>query len=202
MQIIDEKFKRHKLRYVFQCLLATAVVMVILMLLDAIQNAVVVAALGASAFVAFATPHARVSRPRFLLGGYLVGVAVGTLCDTVSILPQLAHVPFVQQHSTLIFGATAVGLSMFIMVVIDTEHPPAAALALGFVLGDWNRLTIAVVLMGILSLVVAKVLLGPILTNLIETKPLASDAPALPSAEQPKDRTATRPDIAAATSRA
>lgn len=34
-------------------------------------------------------------------------------------------------------GALAISLAVFTMVVTRSEHPPAAALALGLVLNDW-----------------------------------------------------------------
>ena len=52
----------------------------------------------------------------------------------------------------IIMGAVAVGLAMFCMVTTDTEHPPGAAIALGFVLNEWDLMTVAVVLAGICSI--------------------------------------------------
>ena len=58
-------------------------------------------------------------------------------------------------------------LAMFTMVVTRTEHPPAAALALGLVLNEWSLLTLAVVLAGIIALSVIKRLVLPMLLDLI-----------------------------------
>jgi len=166
MRFFDETFSRNKARYTFQCLLATTAVLVILLTLDAIHNAVVIAALGASAFIAFAMPHADVSRAKFLIGGYVVAVIVGGLCSYLADLPALGRAPMVQRYYSIIFGALAVGGTIFVMTVTETEHPPAAGLALGFVLGEWSLVTVLVVLIGICSLVVIKRLLKPILINL------------------------------------
>jgi CBS-domain-containing membrane protein len=56
---------------------------------------------------------------------------------------------------------------MFIMVVTRTEHPPAAALALGLVLNNWNITTLLVILAGIISLSVLKRLVLPVLMDLV-----------------------------------
>jgi hypothetical protein len=48
-----------------------------------------------------------------------VGLACGALC---ALIPH---------SSALLVGALAVGSSMFVMVVTDTEHPPASGTALG-----------------------------------------------------------------------
>jgi CBS-domain-containing membrane protein len=67
----------------------------------------------------------------------------------------------------IIFGALAISLAMFMMVVTRTEHPPAAALALGLVLNEWNLVTLAVVLTGVVVLSVVKRLVLPVLMDLI-----------------------------------
>ena len=169
MKIFDERLKNNRLRYVIQSLLATGVVLVILVVLEALESPAVIAALGASAFVVFAMPHARVSRSRYLIGGYAVGLACGTLCHHLALLGQLAEVPFVQDHAYIIFGAAAVGLAIFVMTITNTEHPPASALALGLVLGEWSVMTVLVIIVGILSLVLMNRVLRPLLKDLIET---------------------------------
>ena len=54
------------------------------------------------------------------------------------------------QHILAIaFAAAATGGAMFIMTITDTEHPPAAGLALGFAVNEWDILTVAVVFIGV-----------------------------------------------------
>jgi len=164
MELFDVKFTRRKLRYVLQSLLAAAAVLLVLLVLDAISNAAIIAALGASSFILFTMPHAQVARVRFVVGGYVVGAAVGTLCYWLGQTPwaaALGEPPYVA------FGALAVGLAIFLMVLTNTEHPPAASLALGLVLGQWSLLTVGVVLVGIVGLSALKKLLQPMLINLL-----------------------------------
>ena len=61
-----------------------------------------------------------------------------------------------EHFARILLGALAVGLTMFVMVTTDTEHPPGAALALGFVLNEWDLMTILVVLLGIGAISVVK----------------------------------------------
>jgi len=143
------------------------VVLIVLLLLDAISHTAIIATLGASTFIAFAMPNSRMSAPRFLIGGYLVGTVVGCLCHVLAALPLLAQVPFVREHASVIFGALSVGLAIFVMVVTDTEHPPAAGLALAFVLNQWDIVTVIVVVAGIVSLALVKMLLKPVLIDLM-----------------------------------
>jgi CBS-domain-containing membrane protein len=167
MKIFDEKFRGNKARYLFQCILATLSVLIVLLSLDAISNAAVIAALGSSFFIAFTMPEARVSRPRFLIGGYLVGIAAGGLCHYLSLVPLLMQLPIKQDLSYAVFGAMSVGLAIFLMVITNTEHPPAASVALGLVLNEFNYMTVGVVLIGIISLSVIKAVLKPVLKNLL-----------------------------------
>jgi len=49
----------------------------------------------------------------------------------------------------------------------QTEHPPAAALALGLVLNEWSLLTLVVVIIGVVALSICKQLVLPILMDLL-----------------------------------
>jgi len=167
MKVFDEKFGRNKVRYILQCILATLAVFIVLLILDVVSNAAIIVALGASSFIVFTMPEAQASRPRFLIGGYLVGIAAGCLCHYLSLVPLLRQLPIIQEFSYVVFGAMSVGLAIFVMVITNTEHPPAASLALGFVLNEFNYRTVIVVLIGIISLVVIKTVLRPVLKNLL-----------------------------------
>ena len=167
VKVIDDKFKAYKVRYVLQCALATCAVLIVLLILDAMSHTTIIAALGASAFIAFAMPGARASRPRFLIGGYLFGIIAGVLCYYLSVWLPLARWSIGPEFSNALFGAMSVGLATFLMVITNTEHPPAAGLALGFVLNKWDYFTVIVVIVGIVSLSIAKTLLKPLLVDLV-----------------------------------
>jgi CBS-domain-containing membrane protein len=167
MGMLDRRFRSLAKRYVLQSGLAMLAILIVLWVLDTISNTAIIAALGASSFVAFAMPKVRTSKARYLIGGYVVGMVSGVLCYFLSELPLLAGVPVISTRSDVVFGALAVGLAMFGMVVTNTEHPPAAGLALGFVLNEWDVLTIVVVVVGIVSLSIIKTLLEPVLVDLV-----------------------------------
>jgi CBS-domain-containing membrane protein len=119
-----EEFKLYWKYYILQSILATLSVFVVLYFLS-LQEAVIVASIGATAFIVFAMPSSITAQPRNVIGGQLVGLFCGFL---FSLIP----------HPGLIFlifiYSLAVGVSIFIMVVTDTEHPPAAGTALGVVI--------------------------------------------------------------------
>ena len=157
-----ESFKR----YAMQCGLAGFVVLMLLLILDAVTQTVLIAALGASAFIAFAVPRTPHSGPRSMIGGYAMGMIAGCLMATLESAMNIQGA--VAAHAVMvIFGAMAISLAMFMMVVTRTEPPPAAALALGLVLNEWDLLTLAVVMAGIMALSLIKRLVLPMLLDLI-----------------------------------
>ena len=164
---IDKHIRRQNLkRYTLQCTLAGVVVLILLFVLDAVTQTVLIAALGASTFIAFAVPRSPHSDPRHMIGGYLVGIFAGSLMGTINLSLQVSDVSLAHA-SMIVFGAIATSLAMFVMVVTKTEHPPAAALALGLVLNEWDFMTLLVILAGIISLSILKRLVLPVLMDLL-----------------------------------
>jgi CBS-domain-containing membrane protein len=137
-----EEFRQHWKHYVFQCLLATLVVFVVLLALS-LKNAVIIASIGATAFIIFAMPGMITAKARNVIGGHTTGLIIGSLC-------------FLIPHSTVFYAALsyslAVGLAIFIMVVIDIEHPPAAATALGFAISGFSLKTAIALISSIIVL--------------------------------------------------
>jgi CBS-domain-containing membrane protein len=164
---LDRHIRRESFkRYALQCGLAGVVVLILLLVLDAVTQTVLIAALGASAFIAFAVPRSLHSGARHMIGGYAIGIVAGCL------MAMLASAMNIQgsgaAHAVMVvFGAMAISLAMFTMVVTRTEHPPAAALALGLVLNEWDLLTLAVVMAGIVALSLIKRLVLPMLLDLV-----------------------------------
>ena len=143
-QMIHE-FRAHWKNYVFQSLFAT-VVMVGVFIVLTLENVVVVASLGSTAFVIFALPKSITAQARNVIGGNVVGLLAGSLC---ALIPQPHYIV------SLLAYALAVGSSIFIMVVTDTEHPPASGLALGVAVSgfSWNVSIAVVTAVVVLSLV-------------------------------------------------
>ncbi|MGI9330033.1 MAG: HPP family protein [Gammaproteobacteria bacterium] len=152
-RVVDSKFIHNKRRYLLQTLLSVITILAVLLVLDSVTHTVLIASLGASAFIAFALPRSYPSQPRYMLGGYCVGTVVGCLLSWTA--GWLAGgVGLDLRLTQLVCGAVAMGLAFFLMVLTGTEHPPAAALALGYVLNEWDWGTVGVVMAGIAMLVV------------------------------------------------
>jgi CBS-domain-containing membrane protein len=126
-------FRTHWKNYVLQSLLATASIFLVLTILDA-DEAVLIASLGATAFVVFALPETITAYPRNVIGGHFVGL----LCGFLGVIA----LHFLPQNDNILENAIyafAVGLSIFIMTITDTEHPPAAGTAMGVVIKGFTH---------------------------------------------------------------
>ncbi|MFP4055828.1 MAG: HPP family protein [Candidatus Brocadiia bacterium] len=167
MRILDGKFRPHMARYVLQCLLATVAIMVVLLIMDTLEHTTIIASLGASAFIAFAMPEAHVSESRYLVGGYAVGIVVGACFGLLYRWPALADAGLERHAAEIVLGGLAVGCAIFGMVITNTEHPPAAGIALGLVVSRWDGGTLLTIFGAIVALATIRWLLRPALRNLL-----------------------------------
>jgi CBS-domain-containing membrane protein len=137
-----EEFRLYWKHYVLQSILATCSVFIVLYFLS-LQEAVIIASIGATAFIVFTMPNNITAQSRNVIGGHLIGLFYGFL---FSLIP----------HSALTFSiliySLAVGASIFTMVVTDTEHPPAAGTALGVVITGIRLDVLITVVMSIIIL--------------------------------------------------
>jgi len=120
----DREFRPYWKHYLLQSFFATFVMFVILIMLQ-LQNAVITASIGATAFIIFTMPDNITASPRNVIGGHMLGLLFGELCYLIP------HTLWLE--SALVYSL-AVGLSIFAMVILDMEHPPASGTALGIAL--------------------------------------------------------------------
>ena len=133
------EFWQHWRNYVFQSLLATMSLFCVLIFLEQGEQVIV-------ASLVFALPNNLTAQPRNVIGGHIVGLICGFVGYwLLSLLPNPEQ--FVAEAGVHAF---AVGLAIFIMVITDTEHPPAAGTALGAAIGGpGERLIISVLFFSI-----------------------------------------------------
>ena len=164
--LIDRKLGHNIGRYILQSFLAGVVIAIVLLLLDAVHQTAIIASLGASSFIVFAAPTAVSAQPRRLIGGYVAGTIVGLVCSVVAraVAPEgatewnLVHIGL---------GALAVAFSILLMTITNTEHPPAAGIALAYVINEWTGATLIVVMGAVLVLAASKLLLRDLLLDLV-----------------------------------
>ncbi len=94
-----------------------------------VEHAVVIASIGASAFIVFAMPRNITARPRRVIGGHLVGFLSGSL---------LALIPHTTVHASILVYSLAVGLSILLMGAFGFGHAPASGTALGVAIGGFS----------------------------------------------------------------
>jgi CBS-domain-containing membrane protein len=152
-------------RYVaLQCLLVFGALGAVLALYE-LFGGIIVASLGASSFILFATPHTQSSKAKNLIGGYICGAFSGVL---FSYLHSVFMFDFSTMHLALIVGcAAAAALTMFLMVWAGVAHPPAAALALGLASNAPSLITAAAAVLGVCVLCMVRRVLRKYLKNLV-----------------------------------
>jgi len=167
LKILDKNFRQNIARYVFQCCLATITILLILLFLDVLEETAILASLGATAFIVFTMPNAYSSHPRRLIGGYVVGVVVGLVCYFIITSSFFNSLPVSHTISVAVFGAIAVGIAIFVMVATDTEHAPAAGIALGLILNEWEYSTVVFIVSAVIVMASVRKILKPLLIDLI-----------------------------------
>jgi len=150
------KFRTGWKAYITQSLVAGITTTFILLVLN-LEHAVIIAALGASAFIVFGRPFDLTARPYNVIGGHLVGFTIGSLCATM---------PHASAFATLSLYGLAVGLSVFLMVLLNMQHPPASATALGIAMRGYSSEALVGVLTITLVLAFVHYVLKPYLRNL------------------------------------
>ena len=170
-KLLDRRFRHHWKSYLLQCGLATFALLLILLALDVVLQAAIVVAIASSAFIVFAVPHSNASSPRRIVGGHLVAVLVSAVVSLVHLTPVGANLGADLSLGYYLvvdmMAVVSVGLSIFVMVVTNTEHPPAAGTALGLVVVGWSLPAVIFVMLGAIALSAAHMLLRNRLTNLI-----------------------------------
>lgn len=167
MHIIDKSFTRAPKSYILQSLLATVAIAIILYFVEVLTHAFIIAALGASTFIVFAMPHSITAQPRRLIGGHTIGLITGSVCYFAFIVGPVGELTVNWEFITWVVCALSVGLSIFLMTITDTEHPPASATALGIVAHGWSYQVVIFVLLSAISLAIIRRLLRGRLRDLI-----------------------------------
>jgi len=150
---IKEKFRDLWKYYALQSLLATAVLLILILILGK-DKMVVISSMGATAFIVFAMPKTVSAQTRHVIGGHLVGLASGTLFYFIAL-------PYFFQYSL------AVGIAIFLMVALDVEHPPAAGTALAVVINEVSPNAFLTIMVSVLVLTQCRYYLRNYLRDLV-----------------------------------
>jgi len=152
---LDKKFPLHWKQYILQSLYATFSVFIVLLLLE-MEHVVIIASIGASAFIVFTMPRSITARPRSLIGGHVIGFSTGSL---------IALVPHTSVLGCAATYAIAVGSAIFLMVVTDTEHPPAGGTALGVAITGFS---LSIMISGLTSIILLAIIYALLKSRLVD----------------------------------
>ncbi len=169
MRVIDEKVGKNLSKYIFQCLIATIILLIALLFLDVITETAIIASLGATSFIIFTMPKSYSSSPKRLIGGYTIGISMGIICNYFGSIIYTNNSIFSlikTNEVSIFFAAIAVGLSIFLMTITNTEHAPAAGIALGLVINQWNSSSVLFIIIVMLSMAATQHILKSYLINL------------------------------------
>jgi CBS-domain-containing membrane protein len=159
---LDEKLKNNNLsiwNYIGQSLLATVTVFLVIHLLgNFTEDAVIVAVVGSTTFVVFAMPDHSTAYPRNVIGGHSVCVLVGILFALI--------LRYVEMDVTIAISG-AIGLAIFIMLITDTEHPAAAGSPIPIILSGIAIDLVLFIVASALLLSIARIILKPWLKDLM-----------------------------------
>lgn len=168
---VDKKLREENMwiHYILQSLLAAGSLFVVLLVLR-LTTAVIVAALGATAFVVFAMPKNIMAQPRNVVGGHIVGILTGGGCALLFL--QFGNgAENGADMFQIVMASISVGLAIFIMVVTDTEHAPGCSTSLGLVVHGTSPINVALyggfILISATIIALVKHALNPRLKDLV-----------------------------------
>lgn len=135
---------------------------------DDALSAIGASSLGASAFLAFVAHDTAMARARRLISGYAIGICVGVAGSYCLFLVGHCtgfHCP-TGQFDVLI-SAIAAAVTMLLMVLLASEHPPAVGIAIGLVIRHWDFSLVVLIVATVLIIAITKGLLRSKLRNLL-----------------------------------
>lgn len=166
-RIIDPAFRPNSRRYLLQATLAALAMLAVLLFVDSLSQAALVAGLAASVVILFVFPTSHSATFRSLIGGHSLALVLGS---AFSILLFAAPVEsFLADLSAVrdLGFAVSVGLMMLVMAVTDTDHPPAAGTMLVVATRPWDLETVGILIGAVMLLALVKRLLNSYLRDLI-----------------------------------
>ena len=122
--LIDRRFRRHWRNYIIQCGLAALALLIVLLVVDVVLQAAIVVAIASTAFIVFVAPHSMASTPRRVIGGHVVALIVGTAFSLLYLMPGFGEHIVGSHFAADVIAVFSVGLSILLMVMTNTEHPP------------------------------------------------------------------------------
>ncbi len=165
--ILDQYIHSKWAHYIAQCGLASLSLILILVIGDTLLRAAIVVGVASSAFTIFVIPKSIAATPRKVIGGHLVAGFIGAAISFTLQTPGLEIYASETRYILDIAAALSVGIGIFLMVVTNTEHPPAAGTSLGLVIYGFDWASVAFIILSAVLLSLVRIILGPRMINLL-----------------------------------
>ena len=163
---LDPKFSAHPGRYLFQGVLATIAMLAALFLVDSLSNAALAAGLAASVVIIFINPCGRAAQLRSVVGGHGLALVLGSAFSFFLFTgPVETFLDDTGKVRVVVF-AVLVGISILVMAITDTEHPPAAGITIGIASREWELEIFGGIIGAVLVLAAFKILFQRCLKDL------------------------------------
>ena len=162
----DPGFAKFPLSFVFQALLATAVMLAILTFVQSLSSAAIAAGLASSVVGIFIAPSHQTARIRSVVGGHAVALALGSLFSVMLYFGPVEAFLLDAELLRNLGYAAAVGTAMLLMAITNSEHPPAAGTALGMASREFDILIFLSIIGAVTLLAVMKLAIRPYLRDL------------------------------------
>ena len=130
------KLKQDWTHYIFQCFLAVLSIGIIVFVIGN-EKVVIISSLAATAFICFMMPKTHSAQTRRVIGGYIVALICGAAFRLIALPPVIGY-------------PAVVGIVMFLMVILDFEHPPAAGVAISVTINEVNLAAVAAIMISII----------------------------------------------------
>jgi CBS-domain-containing membrane protein len=114
--------------FLFQSVLAAITIFIVFLFLHR-EQAVIIAAIGGTAFIVFIMPSADTAKSQNVIGGHIIGFVSGMLGVLILRNTTIA---------SIVVYALVVGISIFLMITLNLEHPPASGTALGVAISGFQ----------------------------------------------------------------
>ena len=134
---------------------------------DILLRAAIVVGVASSAFTIFVIPESIAATPRKVVGGHLVAGLAGAAISFILQTPGLEIYAIETRYVLDVAAALSVGIGIFLMVVTNTEHLPAAGTSLGLVIYGFDWASVAFIILSAVLLSLVRIILRPRMINLL-----------------------------------
>ena len=120
-----------------------------------------------SAFTVFVVPDSVAATPRKVVGGHFAAIVIAMIIIGILSIFGVQGYEGSSRFVVDIAAAMSVGIGIIVMVVTNTEHPPAAGTSLGLIIHSFDWASIIFILSSVVLLSVLRLLLRGKMINLL-----------------------------------